>query len=208
MKTQPGRPRDPKRREAILDAALDILAEDGYGALTMVNVAARSGASTATVYRRWPGKRELFLDALTLLARRAAEHPDAGPFPPPPDTGDVLDDMEILVHRLITLYTSRSGRLFSGLIHEFRRDPALAEAFRTRYLDPPRANTEHVLRRGIERGQLHEIPDLPLVAEACYGLVQTRALLTGEPLDRAFARRVVLAVLRPYLVKPPGSAAR
>ena len=96
----------------------------------MVRVASRAGTSTATLYRRWSGKQELFLEAITLLARRAAGQSDLGSFPDPPDTGDVVQDMEILVDRLITLYTSREGDVFYGLIDELRHDPTLARAYR------------------------------------------------------------------------------
>lgn len=58
---------------------------------------------------------------------------------------------------------------------------------------------DQTLRYGIARGQLTDIADVTLVAEACYGLVHTRALLTSEPLDRAFARRTVHAIRSPYL---------
>jgi len=194
-----GRPLDTRRSEAIVAAALDVLAERGYRGFTVAKAAAAAGASTATVYRRWPTKNDLVIAAITLLARRIAGAPGLGSFPDPPDTGDVVTDMQQLVDRLIRLYTSREGALFYGLIAELRHNPALRRMYVANYIKPPRAITEATLRRGIRRGQLRDIPELPLVAEACYGLVHTRALITGEPLNKAFVRRAVQAILGPYL---------
>lgn len=209
--TRSGRPLDPARSQAILEAALTTLAESGYRGTTMAKVATRAGVSTATLYRRWRSRPELFLDALALARRRVAdpaaegpvgEESDADPRPPTPDTGDVVADMEILVDRLIAIYNSPDGMLFYGLIEEMREHPEMRPVVREQFFDPPRRATEAALRRGVARGQLAEIPDLPLVAEACYGLVHIRGLLTGETLDRDFARRAVRAILHPYVLAP------
>ncbi len=194
---------DTARSQTITEAALEVLAEVGYRGFTMVKVADRAGASTATLYRRWNGKQELFLEAITLLARREANHPDPGPFPPAPDTGSVVTDVEILLVRLIALYNSPEGGVFYGLIDEMRRNPQLQKTFREQFINPPRATTKTALRRGIARGELHDIADLDLLVDACYGPVQTRALLSGEPLDEAFAARTARTLLRPYLTTPP-----
>src|SRR5919201_4334058 len=84
-----GRPRDPRRRRAILDAAMALIAEVGYDRMTIDAIAARSGASKPTLYRRWPhGKPELVADA---IRERRAEGGE------PPETGSLRGDLLALV---------------------------------------------------------------------------------------------------------------
>ena len=66
-KRRPGRPREQRADRAIIDATLEIFADEGYHALSVEAVAARAEVSKATIYRRWPGKRELVIDALATL---------------------------------------------------------------------------------------------------------------------------------------------
>ena len=81
-----GRALDVTRCAALRDAALELLAEIGYDRLTIDSVAARAHASKATIYRRWPGKAELVVDALTLLKGA----------PLVPDTGTLRGDLEAI----------------------------------------------------------------------------------------------------------------
>src|SRR3954470_4023103 len=74
-----GRPRDPRRRQAILDAATHLLTEVGYDRMTVDALAARAGVSKPTIYRRWPGgKPEIVADAIRSKRAEAGELPDTG----------------------------------------------------------------------------------------------------------------------------------
>src|SRR5579863_5183615 len=89
-----GRPRDDAREQAILDAAIDLLAEVGYEAMSIEAVAVRAKSSKATIYRRWPGKAELVADAI----RRRTE-PTLADLP---DTGSLRGDLLALVELMCT----------------------------------------------------------------------------------------------------------
>src|SRR4051812_14658089 len=89
-----GRPRDPATDRAILTVTLAVIAEKGYTNLALTEVAKRAGVSTATLYRRWPSKAPLVLDALRTLILTIAL----------PDTGNTQHDLtEFLTERIRTL---------------------------------------------------------------------------------------------------------
>src|SRR6201991_820765 len=116
-----GRPRDPQRREAILRAAISLVAEVGYDRMTVEAVAARAGVSKPTIYRRWPGgKPEIVADAIR--AKRA----DGAALP---DTGSVRGDLLAMLGA-ISGTVDEDAHVAGGLISQLRSSPELAELFR------------------------------------------------------------------------------
>src|SRR5438270_13606031 len=95
-----GRPRDPSRDGVIRAAILCLLAEVGYGALTMDAVAAEAGVGKATIYRRWRTKEDLVVDTISDLHRGEAL---------PPDTGSLEGDLRSMLHSLVAVITSETG---------------------------------------------------------------------------------------------------
>jgi AcrR family transcriptional regulator len=93
------------------------------------------------------------------------------------------------------------GTVMQGLVSELATDPELARAFRERVVGLRRQEVEQVLRRGIERGELRADIDLGLVHEMLFGAVYYRLLLSGAPLNRGLAERIVDALL-PALRQP------
>src|SRR6185312_1951178 len=83
--------RNERSRRAVLDAALELLSETGYAALTVEAIAARAGVGKQTIYRWWPGRGAVILDALA----------EAGPPPPLPDTGDLRADLLLVVRATV-----------------------------------------------------------------------------------------------------------
>lgn len=178
----PGRPRSAEADEAILAAAVELLAEVGYGALSMEGVAARAGVSKATLYRRWPGKPQLVTDTLHAVVDRV----------PVPDTGAVRDDLVAMAGSISqALGDTPLGRVAAGMSGEFARNPELAEDFRRRFLLPRRRTVVDVLRRGIERGELRADLDLELVLDALAGALYYRAHVSGGDVDEHTATAVV-----------------
>src|SRR5689334_11740408 len=185
-----GRPRDPERRRAILDAAMALIAEVGYDRMTIDAIAARSGVSKPTLYRRWPhGKPELVADA---IRERHAEH---GPVR---DTGSLRGDLLALV----ALQTGRlrdEAHLACGLAAQMRTSPELAAVMREHVIAEEHARVETILERARARGELASGPVSPLFADVAGALVYTRVTITGEPVDDAFAAELVDRVLLPIL---------
>ena len=109
-----GRPRDEAREQAILDAAIDLVAEVGYDAMSIEAVAARAKSSKATIYRRWPGKAELVAEAMRRRAEPVLEDL--------PDTGSLRGDLLALVQRMFDGMKGVDGGLMCGLAVAVRTD--------------------------------------------------------------------------------------
>jgi len=179
---RPGRPRRAEVDQAILDAAVELLARQGYDGVTMEGVAAEAGVGKATLYRRWPGKTDLILDAIRSLKPELAH----------PDTGETRRDLvEIMAGAIAWRDDTELTQVVAALMAEMPRNPELAEVYRSRFLAPRRAETVEVLRRGIDRGDIRPDIDLELVLDLLIGSVFYRGLLSGGRLDHDVAELVV-----------------
>ena len=182
----PGRPRSHEADRVILRAVLDVLAADGVSGLTMDAVALSAGVAKTTIYRRWPSKDELIIEAVRTVAADVR----------PPDTGRVRDDLVGLALELARVFTTTSaGAAARALIGELPRNPDLARAFRTTVLARRVAVARAVLERAVARGELPADLDAPLATELLVAPIFFRHLVSGVPLDRAFVERVVDHVL-------------
>ena len=172
-----GRPRSESARQAILSAANDLLVRDGFAAVTMEAIAAEAGVGKATLYRWWPGKAAVVMDAFLAAT---------GPCAPFPDTGCLVEDLRGQMRALAQAFSGRAGTVMRGVLAEAQSDPEAAEAFRTRYLAPRRAETRRVLERARSRGQICPHADLETAADALYGPLYYRLTAGHAPLDTAF----------------------
>jgi AcrR family transcriptional regulator len=196
---QRGRKLDLTRDVVIRDAALEVLAEVGYDRLTIDGIAARAHSSKATIYRRWPGKAELIVDALS--SRKGSPH-----FP---DTGSLDGDLEAVAERFCGSDDRLDAQLMFGLITALAHDTDLREVFRRRFIDLRIAGLREVFERAADRGELSEHDDLDLVVEILPALVVHRLLVAGEAPDRVFIDRVLAEVILPLVarsVTPPDPA--
>jgi AcrR family transcriptional regulator len=171
-----------------------LIAEVGYDRMTVDAIAARSGVSKPTLYRRWPhGKPELVADA---IRERQAE---TGPVP---DTGSLRGDLLALV----ALQTGRllgDAHLACGLAAQMRTSAELAAVMREHVIAEEHARVETILERARARGELEPGPVSPLFADVAGALVYTRVTITGDPVDQAFADELVDRVLLPILNNAP-----
>src|SRR5437016_324232 len=139
-----GRPRDPGVDEAILTAAVELLAEAGYARLTMEQVAARAGVGKASVYLRWPNKVALVADA---IQHRSAVVPEV------PDTGSLREDM--LSFLLALLRGKAAGqRALAAVTGEIESNPELRKAWRQSMEGTLLACLRRIVEHAIERGEL------------------------------------------------------
>ncbi|MCW2770215.1 MAG: TetR/AcrR family transcriptional regulator [Aeromicrobium sp.] len=188
-----GRPRDPGRDEAIIDASIDVLVRDGYDRLSMEGVAAAAGVGKATVYRRWSSKAELVIDAMASLK----------PAIDTIDTGSLEGDIELLTAASCSPHSQRLFEVMVSICSALPREPELLEAFQTRFTEPRIARTTRVLERARDRGELGAEVDIAMAANLVPSLMLQRALMTGRPAGRAYAEQVVGSVLLPVLGRPP-----
>ena len=126
-----GRPRSETARRAVLDAALVLCQSDGYQALTMKGIAETAGVGRQTVYRWWPAKQDVLIDALRDLGLRKAEHLD-------PETGHTLRDVRTLLDATFTLTTALTGNALVGLMAEAQHDPELSRRLQATVIGPRR----------------------------------------------------------------------
>lgn len=176
-----GRPRSAEASTAILEAASELLKEKGLLGITMEEVAARAGVGKATVYRRWPSRGALALDAFLSEFKSQL---------PVPDTGSLRGDLRSAAAawaRAVT--TSRAGQMLAGLVAEAQRDPDLAAAWRDRVFNPLREQHRKILRAAARRGELPGGTDPDLVLDLIFGASYHRLLQGHLPLDERFARK-------------------
>jgi AcrR family transcriptional regulator len=177
----------PARRAELLRAVLDVLRETGYDRLTVDAVAARAHASKQTIYRRWPSKAELVVAA---FADAVADAPTL------PDSGRLRDDLIVLLDSLVNELSSL-GDVIAGLIGELRRNPDLAAAMRTGYIDARRQTLIDLFHRARARGELAEDADVDLLWQIAPSMIFFRMLIAGEPVDRSLAERLVDEIVIP-----------
>ncbi|TDE11781.1 TetR/AcrR family transcriptional regulator [Jiangella asiatica] len=188
------RPRAEAREDAILLATLELLAQIGYGAMSMDAVAARARASKATIYRRWSGKAELVVAAVERHTRDQAGDHDSGP-----DTADLRTDLTLVLQDMRDRLVGQSAQLVLGLMTAMRDDAELARAVRSRLIDGKRESFAPVLRRACERGDAPGAVDHELLAEVSSAILFSRVFVTGESLDDGVIAHLVDDVLLPLV---------
>lgn len=194
-----GRPRCTKTRQRILDAAFEVLKEKGMAGFSIEAVAHRAGSAKTTIYRWWPSKGALAVEAYFQAM---------GPLLPlSDDTASPADDLRAQLRGLAAALNSPLGTILGDLIAEGQSNPETAEALRTGYLQPRRAMMRKVLERGIAQGHFRADIDFGVALDALFGAVAGRALLWGRPLDPAWVDRLVDTVYRGLLTAPAKSAA-
>lgn len=181
-----GRPRSERARLAVLEAAADLLIEGGLAATTMEAVAARAGVSKVTIYRWWPTRGSVAVDAYFHRFRQTIELEDSG---------DLAADLTAQVGLLVEAFGGRAGRVMAELIGLAQSDPELAATLRQRWLEPRRAASAGVVRRSVERGQLRPDTDIAALLDQLFAPVYYRLTMGHEPLDRALAPTLVRTVL-------------
>jgi AcrR family transcriptional regulator len=183
---RPGRPRSEQADLAILSAALDLFAESGPDALCIEQVAARAGVGKATIYRRWPGKEDMLVDALGSLSTHL----------PVPQGRSVRADLVALLTAISREAADpRRSRLFALLQGEGLRYPRLMAKYIETVVQPQRDVVSSVLRRGVATGELRENTDIDAATFLLNGAVLA-SMYGPEPMDARHAKRVVEELLR------------
>jgi AcrR family transcriptional regulator len=188
-----GRPRSEKARQAILKAAADLLLARGLGAVSMDTVADQAGVSKATIYRWWPTKETLALDALfeqwnSVRATTA-------------DTGPLRADLLSLIRPWVRLVSQQPyARVIAALINAAATDPDFAQLYRERVVQPRRDQARAIFARAIERGEIPAEANIDVAMDLLYGPLYHRLLHGHAPLTEHVAEQVIdmlLTGLRP-----------
>jgi AcrR family transcriptional regulator len=184
-----GRSRDPEVDEAIMTAAMDLLAEIGYARLTMDQVAARARVGKASLYLRWPNKVALVAES---LQRRSAVGPDV------PDTGSLREDMRTFLRALLRSKTV-AQRAVAAVTGEIASNPELAKAWRQGVAGTLFASTRTIVERAIARGELPAASDVDLLTMLPVTLLQNWRQAYEYSPDDAVIERIVTQFFTPAL---------
>jgi AcrR family transcriptional regulator len=183
---RPGRPRDARADEAILDAALEVLAEVGPARFTVDEVAARAGCGKATIYRRWRSRGALLLDT---------GHHRLGLRVTDPDTGSVRDDLVTMLGELARkMRDTLAGKVMPAVVAEATVNPEM-RAVLAAFVHDRRKPAFNAISRAVARGELPDDTDIDLVLDLLGGLVYFRVMLADDPPDDAVVATVVDTVL-------------
>jgi AcrR family transcriptional regulator len=182
-----GRPRDPHLDDAVAAATLQLLAEEGYARVTVERIAARAGVGKASLYRRWPDKVSIVLEAVS----RNPERPSA------PDTGSLRGDALAYLRTLVRYRTLHADAI-SAISSEALNDDRFGDAFRVGMAEPVMAGMRVILERAIARGELPPETDAALLSAVPPALLQAQRLIAGRHPDEAFVERIVAQFFSPH----------
>lgn len=184
-----GRSRDEQARSRVLDATFQLVSERGSGQVGIDEIAAAASVGKQTIYRWWPSKSAVVLDALveaTLVAT---------PFP---DTDDAARDFQSHLRSVARLFSSPTGALVRELVAEGQSSPAIADEFHRRFWVPRRDLSAARLRRAIEEGQVRA--DLPVepALDTLYGPLWVALLIGHRRPTAAYANQIFEGVWRAW----------
>ena len=183
--------RGAAREHAILDAALELVAEMGYERVTVDAIAARARSSKATMYRRWTGKAELVADAL----RRQAQ----GDAPAVPDTGSLRSDLLLTVGQIAETFVGTSGPSLIGLLEAVRDDGMLRELVGHQVRGRSHEVGRTICAHAMERGENIHATRAETVLDIAFSQVFSDTLFGGGIPDPATQERLVDDILLPFL---------
>ncbi|MBM9503733.1 TetR/AcrR family transcriptional regulator [Actinacidiphila acididurans] len=188
-----GRPRSADADRAILEATREALVELGFGGLTLGDVAARAGVAKTTLYRRWPGKNELVVDAVAALFEERLELPDLG---------SLRADIQGVVLRFAELLNMPETRTaLMAVVAEATSDEPLRRRIRDAIVDRQKHLVLLGRMRAQERGELPpddgtEDPGRDdMIFDVVAGSVVHRVMVSSEPVDEEWADRLALLLV-------------
>jgi AcrR family transcriptional regulator len=182
----PGRPRSERARLAILAAAADLLVEGGLAAATMEAIATRAAVSKVTIYKWWPTRGAVAVEAYFRRYRPTMLFDD---------TGDIASELIGQLSLLVEAFRGRAGAVMAELIGQAQTDPIMADMLRTQWIQPRREASTAVFRRAIERGQLRADIDIQAALDQLYGPVYFRLMLRHQPMDDHLPETLVRTLL-------------
>jgi AcrR family transcriptional regulator len=180
-------------RQAVLDAAAQLLDEQGWSGFTVDEVARRSAVSKATIYKHWSGGLEVAADAYGQVVTDSV---------PTPATGDVVADLRSQITRLANFYATPRGAVVVQLLAAATGDQRGGDVVRHRFFAPRREASRALIEQGIANGQLRPDLDPDLTVDVLFGAMIFRLFNGEKPLKGAAARKVATTVLRAVVADP------
>ena len=185
-----GRPRSEQARKAILQSTLDLLKQVGFSDLSIEAIAARAGVGKATVYRWWPNKAALVIDAFVSAVGEELRFPYSGSVP---------NTLREQMRRWTAVFRSPLGRIVATVIGAGQSEPEILRAFRDHWVEPRRREAREILRKGMEEGEIRNDLDPDTILDILYGPLYFRLLVQNAELNSEFVESV-FSVITPGLL--------
>jgi AcrR family transcriptional regulator len=187
----PGRPRSEEARKAILLSTVELLKQFGFSDLSIESIATHAGVGKATVYRWWPNKAALVIDAFVSVVGAELRYPTKGP---------ALAAFRAQMERWVPIFNSPLGKVIAAVIGAGQSDPEILEAFRAHWVEPRRREARELILQSVKAGELRGDIDSETLMDILYGPLYLRLMirnrpLTSEMVDEIFS--VVLPGLKP-----------
>ncbi len=195
-----GRRRDPSLEPALLDAAIDVLAEVGAAGLTMDAVAARAGAGKAAIYRRWSSKTELIVDAVARMKRGQVDMRQL------PDTGTLRGDLIALFKPQSAKERERRLRVMTALASLISQDVTVADAANRAVVEPWAEAHYALMKRARTRGEISPAADIATLSQVVPQMAAFRSLVQRKSFTKAFLLSLIDGVVIPALALPTAGA--
>jgi AcrR family transcriptional regulator len=181
-----GRPRSEESEEAILAATIQLLSEKPLRDISIEEIARKAGVGKATIYKWWPSKASVALDAFVRKTNRMV---------PTPDTGSLRSDILEQLRSLAVFYMSPAGHILGQFIAESQIDKEFAFLFRERFTKPMREAVGIIFDRGVERGEIAQNLNRELVLDLIYGLAIYRMIVSDASLEDKLADEMASILL-------------
>jgi AcrR family transcriptional regulator len=182
-----GRQRCAETQASILSATIELLEQRFLRDVTADAIAQRAGVSKATIYKWWPNKSLVALDAFLSRMQRAVETPD---------TGSAQKDFIEQIKSLLRFFSSPYGRIYAQFMAEGQSDLAFRDEFRERFLKARRDEIRVIWQRGVERGDIRKDIDGDIALDLIYGPIIFRLLTGHSPLNEIEAKAIVATAFR------------
>jgi AcrR family transcriptional regulator len=178
---KPGRRRDGSVREKILKAAVELMEEVGYSRVTCDAIAQRAGAGKATIYRWWPNKAAVVINAFV-----ESVTPDL----PNEKLGSLEEYVTVHLRRFTKVLMGSKGRLLAAVIAAAQDDPEVEAAFLSHWMHPRRAVSRRILQYYKDEGMLPSEFDLEQVLDIMYGPLHFMLMVRHGKLSTAYAEKI------------------
>jgi AcrR family transcriptional regulator len=174
--------RSSESEQAILAATLQLLKEKPLRDVSIEAIASKAGVGKMTIYKWWPSRAYVALDALSKSLTKKI---------PIPDTGDTKKDLEELFGSAMAFFSSKKGLIFGRFLAEAQSDPKFAVSFRERLLNPRREAARQVLHRAMERGEIERTLEIESVLDLIFGAMIFRLMAGHGTLNKTEAMSMV-----------------
>jgi AcrR family transcriptional regulator len=176
-KMRAGRPRSERLRQAILTTAIDLVLEMGFRAVSIESIAAKAGVGKTTIYRRWPNKAAVVMDAFMIRIGSGTFFPAAE---------KIAESIRLQMRTMAKVFRGKDGELVKSLLSEAQFDAELATAFRERWTLPRRKMAVAVFQEAICKGELRPDIDVEATIDLLYAPMYYRLLMGTGSLSETY----------------------